>query len=186
MQLHPILSTAVIAGLLLSACGKQTEAPATIAEAAPAAAEAAIVAGVPEEAHEALAAAPPAGVNGKPVDVCALIDSADAIAVAGKLYKEPTAQPAQGSLLGQCDYMGDKAMLMVSARPSAEYKGTVDYAAKKGGAKAMEGLGSAADMTPMGLMIQPAGKPYFIMVYTMAGGQFDEAAALAIGRKLKL
>lgn len=183
MQFHPIYSAAVIASLILTACGQKTEAPATNTQTASSAAEAAVAAGVPEQA---LAATPPAGVNGEPVDVCALLDSADALAVAGKLYKEPSAQPAQGSLLGQCDYMGDKAMLMVSARPSAEYRGTVDYAAKKGGAKPMEGLGSAAEMTPMGLMIQPAGKPYFIVVYTMAGGKFDEAAALAIGRKIKL
>ena len=159
-----IKRSALLAVFLIAACGQQ-QGPAPA---------------------EALAAAPPAGVSGAAVDVCALLDSADALPAVGKLYKPPEARPAQGSLLGQCEYFGDKLVLMVSARPAAEYRGTVDYAAKKGGSKPMAGLGSAADMTPMGLMIQPAGQPYFIVVYTMAGGKFDEATALDIGRKLKL
>jgi hypothetical protein len=148
-----------------------------------AAQQAAAATGVPSEV---LTAAPPASVSGAPVDTCAMLDSASALSVIGKPYKEAEAQPAQGSLLGQCNWFGDKGMLMLSARPAVEYKGTVDYAGKKGGATPVDGLGSAASMTGSGLMIQPEGKPYFVIVYSMAGGKFSEASALDIGRKLKL
>lgn len=176
-------SAVLLTAAALSACGQPaSEAPAASSTEAPAQA-AAIAAGVPAEA---LTAPPPTGVNGAEVDVCALLDPADAMAAAGTLYKPAEARPAQGSLLGQCEYFGNKLMLMLSARPAAEYNGTLSFAAEKGGSQSVGGLGSKADMTPMGLMIQPAGKPYFILVYTMAGGKFKEAAALEIGRKLKL
>lgn len=171
---------AALAILLLPACGKKAEAPA---EAAPAAAHAAVAAVVPEEA---LAATPPAHVAAEPVDVCALLGAGEAASVTGPLFKEPGAQPAQGSLLGQCDYMGSKAMLMLSARPSAEYRQTVDYAARQGGSKSVDGLGASAEMTSLGLMIQPEGKPYFLVVYALTGGKFDENAALTAARAVRL
>lgn len=182
MRIHTRPLASLLAALLLTACG-QPDATSTTAAAGEQAAAVAVAAGVPAEA---LAAAPPASLGGEPVDTCALLDSEAALAVVGSLYKPAEARPAQGSLLGQCEYFGKRRVLMLSARPAAEYTATVSYAAKNGSARTLEGLAGTAAMTPMGLMLQPIGKPYFLVVYTMAGGKFDEDAALAIGRQLKL
>jgi hypothetical protein len=172
------------AAVLLCACGKSSSptepAPSQVQSQAKAAA---VAAGVPAEA---LNGQPPAGVSGAVVDACAMLDRAAAAALVGALVKEPEADTPRGSLLGGCKYQGAQALLTLSAHPAGEYQGTLDYTGKNGSAKPVAGLGAQAAMTPYGLMIQPAAKPYFVVVYVMKNFKFDETAALAAGHQLKL
>lgn len=163
----------------LAACGKPQSAAEATAEA-----PAVVAAAVPTEVAAAPAA--PTGINGTPVDTCAMLDANAAAEGVGTLFKDPEAQTAQGSLLGGCNYIGNRGLLMLSARPAAEYGATVDFAAKKGGAKPVSDLSGKASMTSAGLMLQPDGKPFFLVVYPMLGGKFDEAAALRVAQQLKI
>lgn len=168
-------------GLLLSmaACrqGGETTAPPQAADV-----PAAATATAPAASDAATA---PAGTGNSAVDTCALLDAAVVEAVAGKLLREPTAGTPQGSLLGECNYLSDKGVVMLSARPAAEYRATVDAYSRKGGGKPAPGFTGEASLTSMGLMIQPPGKAYFLIVYPLFGGAFDEAAALELGKQLK-
>lgn len=169
------LLPAAFAGLV--ACGKPADpAPAQLPTAA--------VAAAPAEAVNA--PPPPSALAGEPVDTCAMLDAATATQSLGALITPPQAQEAQGSLLGGCNYMGDKGMLMLTARPDAEYRATVDFASKKGGARAVEGLAGEATVTLAGLMLQPAGKPYFLVIYPLINGKFDEALAVRLAGGLKI
>lgn len=177
----------VAAALILCACGQKSETPA------PQAAQTSAPAEVPAEVQEVAAAAQvgtlpaaPSGLNGQPVDTCAMLDRATVEKVAGTLFKDPEAAKPTGSLLGQCDYIGPDAMVMLSARPASEYQGTVDYSSKKGGAKPVEGLAGPATSTNVGLMLQPPGKDYFLVVYALSQGAFNENAAIELARALKL
>jgi len=162
--------TILTAAFLLTACGEQE--PATVAEAQQLAAQ---------------APAAPSAPAAAPVDTCAMLPKAEAEAVLGALISGPETAAAQGSLLGQCTYMGDKGLLMVSARPAPEFKDTVAYSEKKGGSgKPVPGLAGEARLTQHGVMIQPPGKPYFVVVFVAGGSGFDEATTLAAAGKLKL
>lgn len=165
--------TILITALILAACGRQ-EPPATPATVA--------------EARQLAAQAPPAPAApaAAPVDACALLPKAEAEAVLGALMSGPEAALAQGSLLGQCTYMGDKGLLMVSARPAHEFRPTVDYSSKEGGARPIDGLAGDATLTRHGVMIQPPGKPYFVVVFVAGASGADEATTLAAAGRLKL
>lgn len=178
MNTSKLTALALLASL--SACDKS---PSSSTEAT-AAAPAAVAAMVPAEVANAPAA--PTGINGTTVDTCALLDDAAAAGSVGTLIKGPEAQTAQGSLLGGCNYMGERGLLMITARPAAEYQGTVDYAAKKGRSRPVDDLPGSASLTSSGLMLQPSGKPYFLVIYPLIGGKFDDTAALALARALKL
>lgn len=174
---NPNPSLASLLLLALAACN-QAEPPQPAV-----AGSAAVTEQVPAEVLNAPSA--PQDVNGTAVDVCALLDAASAAQSAGTLFKPPEAQQAQGSLLGGCNYLGDKGIVMLTARPAAEFQATVNYAAKKGGAKPITDLPGSASMTSVGLMLLPEGKPYFLVVYPLIGGSFNEAAALQLARQLK-
>lgn len=170
--------TLILSLATLAACNPNE--PATPAATTPAAAPAAAM-----PPAEVLSAPTPAGLNGETVDTCAMLDAAAAAQSLGSLLKDPEAQAPQGSLLGGCNYLGDKGMVMLTARPAAEFQATVDYAARRGGAKAVTVAGGDARQTPVGLMFQPAGKAYFLVVYPLVSGKFDEAVALQLATQLK-
>lgn len=166
MHIAKLLTLLAVAGVV-AACDK----PQTAAEATP-----------PAAAAPATAASP----RGEAVDTCALLEAEAAAQAIGALATPPEAQTPQGSLLGGCNYMGAGGIVMLTARPADEYAATVDYAASRGAAKAIDDLPGIASLTSAGLMLQPAGKPYFLVVYPLIGGAFDESAALQLARALKL
>jgi hypothetical protein len=177
---------------LASACSKSTSSEGSPEAQAAAQASAAIADAVaknlPPEVAQAVEGAKSAGgapVNGAPVDVCALLDQADAEAVLGKLSEPPKPGTPTGSLLGECTWQSTSkgfSMLTISARPAAEFKDTLDLATKSAPGKAIAGLGAEASQTRMGLMIKLADKPYFL---TLLGTPKDPEKE-AIARKLKL
>ncbi|HUP90884.1 MAG TPA: hypothetical protein VM074_01445 [Solimonas sp.] len=192
MNAHLRLSL-VAATLALGACSKAPEPVQAAPAAPPASAPAVDPAALPQAAQEGMQVAtemaatpPPAGVNGQPVDICAMLDRAGAEKYAGALYRDPKPGEPQGSLLGQCDYIGPKAMVMISARPASEFKATVDYASKKGDARPVDGLAGPATATSSGVMWQPDGKPYFVVVFAMSGGKVNEATSIELTRSLKI
>lgn len=141
---------------------------------------------VPQDVREAVREVPqamPAAVS-KTVDVCALLAEPDASAVLGKLSQPPQAQTPQGSLLGGCDYFGGKGSGSVSAHPANEFSGTIKHAGKKKPVQALAGLGEAAYATEYGVMVQPAGRSYFLSVFIV--GDNGPALTEALARKLKL
>jgi hypothetical protein len=156
-SLLSLLALATLAG-----CGKADTSTASLPAPAAAVVPAVVAAAPPS----------PAGVNGQPVE-------------AGALVAAPESQAAQGSLLGGCNYMGENGILMLSARPASEYTATVAYAERNGGARTLEGLPGAASLTSVGLMLQPAGRPYFLVVYPLVSGKFDEGVAQQLARNLK-
>lgn len=162
----------------LAGCGKnETSNPAPAPAQAPAAVQ------------EAVKSAPtaPLPLTAASVDTCALIARADVEAVVGPLAQDPKADTPAGSLLGQCSYYGADASLILSARPAREFDGTVKYAGEKAAVQPVAGLGEKASQTQYGLMIQPAGKAYFLTVVVMRpGGALDGALSVDIARKLKL
>ncbi len=176
-MIRNILAT-TIGAALLAACGSKTpEQPAPAAQA-------------PAEVQQAIQEAPatPPPPASRDVDVCALLSKEEAEAVVGKLSTDPTAKPSQGSLLGECDYMAASGtFLMVSARPATEFDATVKYTAKRGATEEIPGLGQKAYLTEAGVMVQPAGKPYFVVVFA-AGGQpgTGKKTSVDIAKKLKL
>lgn len=163
-----VLSTCVF----FSACGKQDAA--------------AVPAQTPDAVKQAIATAPtsPQPPAAGAVDVCALLAESDAIAVLGKLSKPPQAQAARGSLLGECEYFGDKGSGTVTAHPADELAGTVEYMGKSKPVRTLPALGAAAYATDYGVMVQPAGKPYFLSVFIV--GDDGPALTEALARKLKL
>jgi hypothetical protein len=162
---------------LVAACGnKSPEQAAPLAQA-------------PAEVQQAMQTAPAQPLPPPPVtvDACAMLSKADAESVIGALSAEPQAKPPQGSLLGECNYAGSEAdSINVSVHPADEFESTIRYSAKKGEAQPVEGLGEKAFQTPYGLMIQPAGKSYFVVVIVVKGAAINGDAALAAGKKLKL
>lgn len=129
----------------------------------------------------------PAPAAARTVDTCAMLSKADAESVIGPLTADPEAKPPRGSLLGECTYAGSGAdSINLAAHPADEFDGTVGYSVKKGEAHAVAGIGDKAFQTPYGLMIQPAGKSYFVVVLVMKGLKIDGGAALEAGKKLQL
>ncbi|MFA5940139.1 MAG: hypothetical protein WC809_12350 [Sinimarinibacterium sp.] len=163
--------------LLLAACDPSVPPTAAAQPSAPAAAA------VPPEAVAAAPAAP-LPLNAAPVDVCALLGAEVAASVLGPLSGAPTAKPAQGSLLGECDYSGTNGLAMVSARPAAEYDDTVRYASRRGGTRSLSGLAGPATLTPSGLMLQPQGQRYFVVINAVAFHGSGEGLAEGIAHKL--
>jgi hypothetical protein len=124
-------------------------------------------------------AATAAPTNGAPVDVCAAIPKDKVEAAVGKVTGDPTKDEARGSLLGQCSWMTESGMAIVSARPASEYAGTVS--AYKG--TDLPGVGEkAATTNDVGVMVKPAGTAYFVQVMVMGtDGKLnaDKSKALA-------
>jgi hypothetical protein len=149
---------------------------------------------VPADVQQAVASAPatPAAPSAATVDVCAMLTKADVEAVIGALSKEPKAATPTGSLLGQCEYtsMDLKAkpmkvtIAMVSAHPAGEFDGTMKMMAKRSPLTPVSGLGSKAFDTQSGLMILPAGKPYFLSV--VIADKNGKEMSLKLARKLKM
>jgi hypothetical protein len=141
---------------------------------------------LPQDVREAVQNAPaaPAPPAARTVDVCALLAEADAVAVLGTLTNPPQAQAPQGSLLGGCDYAGAKGSGSVSARPADEFAGTVEYMGKRKPVRQLSALGEAAYATEYGVMVQPAGRSYFLSVFIV--GDNGPALTEALARKLKL
>jgi hypothetical protein len=115
------------------------------------------------------------------VDTCAFVSKDDVEKVLGsKLMADPDKQAATGSMLGGCSWMTDKGVIgTVSARPAAEYDGTVGMDKD---AKDLAGVGERAKMTKYGALVQPAGKPYFMQVMVMANGGNDEAKTTELSK----
>jgi hypothetical protein len=134
----------------------------------------------------ALLAALPAAAAPAPVDTCALVPEAAAVAAIGKLTTPPAAKPPLGSQLGGCDYGSAKGTATVTAYPADDLDGTVRRDLKKGRAKAIAGLGDKAFQTEYGVMFHPSGKPYFLGVFVMQGAEYDAVASEKLARQLKL
>ena len=173
-----VFATAV-ATALISGCGSNESAQQKSAAAQ-----------APAEVQQAIQAAPatPPPPTAKTVDACALLSKADAESVIGPLSAEPEAKPPQGSLLGECKYAGAGTdSIDVTAHPADEFDGTVGYSEKhKADVQPVAGLGEKAFQTPYGLMVQPAGKNYFVVVLVMKGMGFNHDLEQAAGKKLKL
>ena len=150
------------------ACKKKEEPAKT--ESAPASTQAAAPAGATEPAAPAKEA----------LDICAKISKEDIEASVGKLTGEPTPTPAQGSLLGQCDWMTDAGMASVSARPANEYDATASAYSKE--AKEVAGIGEKAVATKYGYLIKRAG-PYMLPVMVMTGkGELEPVKSEALAK----
>ena len=178
MNKSGILTVLIASAACLTACGGNNSSGQN-----PAAAQ------VPAEVRQAVQAAPaqPAPPSAKTVDTCAMLSKADAESVIGALTADPQVGPARGSLLGQCTYPAGRGdSITISAHPADEFDGTVGYSSKSNSAQPVADLGGKAFQTPYGLMIQPAGKPYFIAVLVMKSLNIDSAAGVAVAKKLKL
>lgn len=169
----------LVAVVLLSvACKKKEEsAPAAPAEkpaaTAPAPAEGAPAAAAPTPAAPAAAAAT--------VDACALMPKDKVEAILGKLDTDLMAGTPRGSDLGSCTVGSAKGAAMVGARPAGEFDATAKYA-KNG--HDVAGVGEKAVMTDSGMLVQVAGKPYFLQVTVMdmKTTKQDEALATALAK----
>jgi hypothetical protein len=120
------------------------------------------------------------------VDTCAMLPEATVVASTGKLTKPPAPQPAVGSQLGGCQYESVKATVAFTAYPADQLNSTVRRDLKKGRAKAISGLGEKAYQTEYGVMFQPAGKPWFLVVFAMKGTDYDAAMSEQLARQIKL
>lgn len=194
-------STFLFLALSLNACSKSEpsggsapadDATTTIEQKAKEEVAAAVTNNLPADVADVAEAAAkagtaPTGLNGQPVDVCAMLPKEDAEAVLGPLLMGPKSGKPQGSLLGECTFMSKKNVVaMVSARPAGEFADTVKLSSKNAPAKAVAALGSEASSTQYGLMIKLADKPYFITVLAGPMGKMDHDTSLAVGKKLKL
>ena len=168
-----LITVAAASGVI--GCGRGSDTPATTMPAQ-----------TPETVREAVRNAPatPAAPSAATVDVCALLAESDAVAVLGALSKAPLANAPQGSLLGECEYAGAKGSGSVSAHPADELEGTIEYMGKKKPVQKLSGLGQVAYATDYGVMVQPAGKPYFLSVFIV--GDNGPALTEALARKLRL
>lgn len=156
------------------ACKKNEDAAKT--ESAPAA--------KPESAAPAAPTAPaapatPPATAQEAVDICGAIAKADVEAVVGTLSGEPEAQKAQGSMLGQCNWMSAAGMASVSARPSGEYDKTA-ASAKDG--KEVAGIGEKTVASKLGYLIKLPGKPYMLQVMVMGVNGLDAANTEALAK----
>ena len=122
----------------------------------------------------------PAAPAKEAVDICGKITTADIeAALGGKVTGEPQATPAQGSLLGQCDWQVDKSMASVSARPVNEFDATV-AAAKDG--KDVAGIGEKASASKLGYLVKLAGRPYMLQVMVMGIDGLDSTKTEALAK----
>jgi hypothetical protein len=129
----------------------------------------------------------PAAAAPAPVDTCALLPEAMAVATIGTLIGPRVQKPANGSMLGSCDYEGKQSSAAsLAAYPADQLDGTVRRDVKNGRAQALTGLGEKAFQTPYGVMFQPPGKPWFLVVLVMRGAAYDAAASEKLARQLKL
>jgi hypothetical protein len=160
-------SVAIALLVLAAACGKKTnhddkasEKPTTTA-AAPAADRA---------------------TNGDPVDTCALVPKDKLEAIVGPIggRYEPD-MPARGSVLGTCTGVAQKGSVAISARPAAEWDKDVKSATD---GHDVANLGEKAFMTSHALLVQPAGKPYYLRIgfVTAGSGKPDEAISTEIAK----
>lgn len=130
---------------------------------------------------QAASAGATAGGGTDGLDVCSWYTTDDAAAVLGKPVPKAVAGKAQGSLLGKCDFStGEGSAISISARPADEYQGSVDAV---DGTK-VANLGSGAAFSDSGLLVQPAGKDYFIQIIAMPEpGKFgDEAMHVTVAK----
>ena len=114
-----------------------------------------------------------------------MLDPATVAAAIGPAQAPPKVNPPTGTLLGGCEFTGAKGTASVTAHPADELDGTVRSDLKKGRAKAIAGLGEKAFHTPYGVLVQPAGKSYFLSVFVMVGMNYDAAVSEKLARKLK-
>jgi hypothetical protein len=181
-RLLPVIGLCLVA----VACGRKEAPPAASAPApAPVSAPAAEMSAetAKDAAAVAVANAPsaPLPMNGATVDVCGLVSRADVESVLGALSSDPKPSTPQGSLLGGCEYHGTKIVLLtVSARPGAEWDGTIAYAKKNGKAEDVPGVGKAAVQTDYGLMVK-LDQPYFLSIFG-AGGNYRPLAKELVGK----
>lgn len=174
MRSISLVSSALACVIGITACGRSSDNPAASSPAQ-----------VPQDVREAVRNAPPVSPPAATsVEVCALLEVSDAVAILGALSKPPEAKPARGSLLGECEYAGAKGSGSVSAHPADELEGTIEYMGKSKPVQTIPGLGAAAYVTDYGVMVQPAGKPYFLSVFMV--GDSGPAMTEALARKLKL
>jgi hypothetical protein len=120
--------------------------------------------------------------TGDPVDTCALVPKDKLEAIVGPIggRYEPD-MPARGSLLGTCSGVAQKGSVAISARPSTEWDKNVKTAS---GGHDVAGLGDKAYMTSRALLVQPAGKPYYLRISFVAAGSGtpDEAISTDIAK----
>lgn len=167
MKKSLLLSALLICSV--AACKKKDEAakaetPSAKTESAPA---------------ESAAPAAPAA-RGEAVDICAKISKEDIESSVGTLTGDPMPTPAQGSLLGMCNWMTDAGMASVSARPVNEYDATVSAYAE--GSSEVAGIGEKTVATKVGHLIKPAGKPFMLQVMVTAGGKPDPVKSEALAK----
>ncbi|WP_406069382.1 hypothetical protein [Micromonospora sp. NBC_01638] len=120
-------------------------------------------------------------VTAEPVDTCALFTADDFASVVGKPAGQPEKQEPQGSLLGGCTYLSKDVTVSVyvTARPGREW----DDSVKAHGDVSVSGVGEKAFWADnVGLLVQPAGKPYFLQVLAMP----DLSNPTAFGKELSV
>lgn len=126
---------------------------------------------------------PSAPAAASAVDPCEFVTTDQIKTLLGADPEPAEKNAATGSMLGGCNWRDKdfKTMLSVQARPAGELEATAKYAKNQ---KEIPGLGEKAYMTDAGIMVQPAGKPYFLHVMAMAGGQVkqDEAKATELAK----
>lgn len=127
--------------------------------------------------------APPTPAVAAPskVDTCALVPKDKLEATVGKVSSNWAQEMEPGAvLLGTCGAVTDKGHVTVEARPSDQMDGRAKNASN---AHPVAGVGQKAVMTESGLLVQPAGTGYFLVVMVEdADHHQDEATATAIAK----
>src|SRR5438874_1180424 len=120
------------------------------------------------------AAAPPAGPA---VDTCAMLTEAEAVTLLGKLAQPPRVVHPDRYQLGGCIFTGLKFAAKVTALPPGKLDDTVRGDTT---AKAIAGLGQKAFQTQYGVIFQPAGKPYCLLVFAAHVAVYDPGVSEAV------
>jgi hypothetical protein len=137
-------------------------------------------------AGAALALALPAVAG--PVDLCTLLGKADIDAVLGGPAGKAMPMPSEDPLRDECMYVraDQKMMLDIGTRPASEFDSIPQRQPKDKPAVAVAGLGQKAFQTPDALLVQPAGKPYFLMLAVTGEQGLDVGKTRLLASKLKL
>lgn len=177
------LRYAIVMVAALAGCSKKDkETPAATGNAGPSETKPTETTGTPTTPAKPPEPSPTPSLAGgaapAPVDVCSFV-TPDVVSVIGPVKGEPTKLDASGSLLGGCSYPLETGMASVQARPSREYSMT----GNRGEPKDVAGVGQSAKFSAKtGLVVELAGKPYFLHVMVMTTKGLDEEKTVALGK----
>lgn len=131
------------------------------------------------------APAPPAAKV--PVDGCELLPLAEVAAIIGPISASGV-KKGEGPMNANCAYVTDdkSGRLTATVMPSDYLRSSLEQLDQQGKpAKPLSGVGEKAFETIWGVMIQPAGKPYYLVLHVSKEGKDGKALGVELAKKLK-